>query len=158
MPSTLALIATALLALCLGLAGGWMLGIRQRSKRDVILDLEARLEKALESRADYEAEVAEHFATTAQLLNRLTEDYRAVYGHLAEGARDLCDGDVDIALPSAMTNDDAELSSLSGDNTQPLDYAPRRSPDEQGQLSEAFGIERETVVVPPIFDKVAGSR
>ena len=158
MPSTLALIATALLALCIGLAGGWMLGLRQRSKRDVILDLEARLEKALEGRADYEAEVAEHFATTAQLLNRLTEDYRAVYGYLAEGARELCDGDVDIALPGNMANDDAELPAASGDTMQPLDYAPRRSPDEQGQLSEAFGLERETVVVPPIFDNVANGR
>ena len=73
MPSVAILIATAVLSLGVGLAGGWLLGMRRKSKRDVIMDLEARLERAIESRADYEAEVAEHFATTAQLLNRSCE-------------------------------------------------------------------------------------
>ncbi len=37
------------------------------------------------------------------------------------------------------------------DVTQPLDYAPRKTPDEQGQLSETFGLERsaETATVEP---------
>ena len=144
MPATLILVATAIIALGIGLAVGWTLGLRRKSKRDVILDLEHRLERALESRADYEAEVAEHFAQTAQLLNRMTEDYRAVYSHVASGADKLCDGEIKMppAALSAAPDDDAEIPPTMIDVVQPLDYAPRKDPDEQGQLSETFGMEK----------------
>ena len=145
MPSVAILTATALLGLGIGLAVGWLLGMRRKSKRDVILDLEARLERAIESRADYEAEVAEHFAKTAQLLNRMTQDYREVYNHLASGADNLCDGEVNI--PSATTlletaEDGQEVPGNLVDVVPPLDYAPRKSPDETGQLAETFGLDR----------------
>lgn len=145
MPSVAILTATALLGLGIGLAAGWLLGMRRKSKRDVILDLEARLERAIESRADYEAEVAEHFAKTAQLLNRMTQDYREVYSHLASGADTLCDGEVSI--PSAKTlletpDDGQEVPGNLVDVVPPLDYAPRKSPDETGQLAETFGLDR----------------
>ena len=29
------------------------------------------------------------------------------------------------------------------DPAQPLDYAPKKSPDEAGQLSEEFGLEKD---------------
>ena len=143
MPSALVLVAVALIALAAGLALGWTLAGRKRSKRDVIIDLETRLERALESRADYEADVAEHFAETAQLLHKLTNDYRAVYSHLASGADKLCDGEVTIS-PAALENvtEAADIPAQLVDVMQPLDYAPRKTPDEQGQLSETFGLEK----------------
>ena len=143
--TTATLIATALLALCIGLAVGWAMGLRRKSKRDVIIDLETRLERALESRADYEAEVAEHFARTAELLNRMTEDYQQVYSHLASGADKLCEGSVDIPSSASLLADRSDDEALSADvidTLQPLDYAPRKSPDEQGQLSETFGLDK----------------
>jgi uncharacterized protein len=143
MPSALILVAVGLIALAAGLAIGWILAGRKRSKRDVIIDLETRLERALESRADYEADVAEHFAETAQLLNKLTNDYRAVYSHLASGAEKLCDGEVNISS-AALENvtETADIPAQLVDVMQPLDYAPRKTPDEQGQLSETFGLEK----------------
>jgi len=155
MPATAILVATALVALGIGLAAGWTLGLRRKSKRDVILDLEHRLENALESRADYEAEVAEHFAQTAKLLNRMTEDYRAVFGHLAAGADKLCDGQVNISsttLASAL-EDKAEIPASMIGVVQPLDYAPRKSPDERGQLSESFGMDKTDAELPFQTDK-----
>lgn len=152
MSSTLVMVAIALLALGAGLAVGWTMGTRKRSNRDVVQELESRLERALESRADYEAEVAEHFGQTAQLLNKLTDDYRAVYNHLAAGADKLCDGEVTIPPASLeRQGDGAEIPAHMIDVTQPLDYAPRKTPDEQGQLSETFGLERtaETAAVEP---------
>ncbi len=145
MPSVAILTATALLSLGVGLACGWLLGIRRKSKRDVILDLEARLERAIESRADYEAEVAEHFATTAQLLNRMTRDYREVYNHLATGADSLCDGEVTIPSAATLLETPSDTQEVPGNLVgvvPPLDYAPRKSPDEKGQLSETFGLDR----------------
>ena len=145
MPSVAILTATALLSLGVGLVCGWLLGIRRKSKRDVILDLEARLERAIESRADYEAEVAEHFATTAQLLNRMTRDYREVYNHLATGADSLCDGEVTIPSAATLLETPSDTQEVPGNLVgvvPPLDYAPRKSPDEKGQLSETFGLDR----------------
>lgn len=143
MPATAILIATAVIALGAGIAGGWFMGRRQRDNADTVLELEARLEKALESRADYEAEVAEHFAQTAELMHRLTEDYRSVYNHLAKGASSLCDGAVDMPTPSLEAAEEAqEIPASLLDVSQPLDYAPRRNPEEQGQLSETFGLDR----------------
>lgn len=143
MSPTLIIVATALIALSVGLLVGWLMGSRRRSKRSVILDLENRLERALESRADYESEVSEHFARTAQLLDRMTDDYKAVYNHLAGGADKLCDGAVNIppAALGAPSEDEAEIPPNIVDIMQPLDYAPRKDPSEQGQLSETFGLE-----------------
>lgn len=145
MPPIATLTAVALLALGLGIACGWTLGVRRKSKRDVIIDLETRLERAMESRADYEAEVAEHFARTAELLNRMTQDYRDVYNHLASGAESLCDGEVNLPPAGTLLADDTDPQEIPGrlvDVVQPLDYAPRKSPDEKGQLSESFGLDR----------------
>jgi len=151
MSSTLAMVAIALLALGAGLAVGWTMGTRKRSNRDVVIELETRLERALESRADYEAEVAEHFGQAAQLLNKLTDDYRAVYNHLAAGADKLCDGEVTIPPASLVRQGDgAEIPAHMSDITQPHDYAPRKAPDEQGQLSETFGLERSNEDTPSV--------
>ncbi|MBT3460489.1 MAG: DUF1043 family protein [Halieaceae bacterium] len=145
MPSGAILIATALLGAGIGLGCGWLLGIRKKSKRDVIIDLESRLERAHESRADYEADVAEHFAKTARLLSRMTEDYREVYTHLAAGADSLCDGEIEIPNAKTLLDTNSSNQEIPGnlvDVIPPLDYAPRKSPDEKGQLSETFGLDR----------------
>jgi len=39
----------------------------------------------------YKESVTDHFQTTANLLNGMTEQYRAVYQHMASGAQNLCD-------------------------------------------------------------------
>ena len=130
-----------------GLIGGglgWYLALSSRSdnKRRLIMDLENQLDQARQSRADYEAEVSEHFAQTADLLHKLTDDYRAVYTHLAKGADQLCGDQVNLSAaalnaPSDSSEDQAPWSEVA----QPLDYAPKK-PDEQGQLSETFGLDR----------------
>ncbi len=39
----------------------------------------------------YRGKVDAHFATTNELLQRMTEQYREVYAHMASGARELCE-------------------------------------------------------------------
>ena len=85
----------------------------------------------------------------------MTEDYRAVYGHLAAGADKLCDGQVNISpttFASAL-EDNAEIPANMIGVVQPLDYAPRKSPDEQGQLSESFGMDKTDDELPFQADK-----
>ena len=118
----------------------WAMSSRGDNKRRLILDLQTQLEQASRSRADYEAEVAEHFSQTADLLHKLTDDYRAVYTHLADGAQQLCGDQVNIAEAAiTATADDAKPHLV--EVAQPLDYAPKK-PDEQGQLSETFGLDK----------------
>ena len=71
---------------------GWYSALASRgdNKRKIILELESQLDQARQNKVDYEAEVTEHFARTADLLNKLTDDYRSVYTHLANGADQLC--------------------------------------------------------------------
>lgn len=142
MSPTMILVLTAVVALLIGGGFGWLLGSRRRGKRDVVVDLENRLEQAIEARADYEAEVTEHFSRTAELLNQLTQNYSAVYNHLATGADTLCEGNVAIAGLAVTGGADQELPANLVDMTQPLDYAPRSEAETEGQLSERFGLEK----------------
>ena len=121
---------------------GWYVAMNNRgdNKRKVIMDLESQLDQAAQSRADYEAEVAEHFAQTADLLHKLTDDYRAVYTHLADGAEQLCGDQVSIS-EAALTAPAEDTKPHLVEVAQPLDYAPKK-PDEQGQLSETFGLDK----------------
>ena len=141
MYSMINLIFTLLLGGAMGGVVGWYLATNGRgdNKRKLILELETQLEQASQSRADYEAEVAEHFSETADLLHKLTDDYRAVYTHLAEGAQQLCGDQVSIA-EAALTAPVEDAKPHLVEVAQPLDYAPKK-PDEQGQLSETFGLD-----------------
>jgi len=42
---------------------------------------------------NYKEDVTEHFQTTARLMQELTEQYRTVYKHMANGAIKLCDAE-----------------------------------------------------------------
>lgn len=136
------LVFALLLGGAIGVVAGWYLAMNTRgdNKRKLILDLETQLEQASQSRADYEAEVAEHFSETADLLHKLTDDYRAVYTHLAEGAQQLCGDQVSIA-EATLTAPEEDTKPHLAEVAQPLDYAPKK-PDEQGQLSETFGLDK----------------
>ena len=123
---------------------GWYSALASRgdNKRKIILELESQLDQARQNKVDYEAEVTEHFSRTADLLNKLTDDYRSVYTHLANGADQLCGDQISMSEPalSAPPHDETDKPQLV-EVAQPLDYAPKK-PDEQGQLSETFGLEK----------------
>ncbi len=91
----------------------------------------------------YRENVGEHFGMTAELVQQMTESYRDVYQHLANGAQELCSGDIANKLLPASK--DAVFGSASGDNTlhPPRDYAPKQNPAQTGALSEEFGIEKK---------------
>lgn len=84
----------ALLALIAGLAGGFFIGRSTNAgvKRSMQLDHELREARTELDR--YRTQVVEHFTTTANLVNKLSADYRAVHDHLARGAQELARGQV----------------------------------------------------------------
>jgi uncharacterized membrane-anchored protein YhcB (DUF1043 family) len=141
MYSLVNLIIALIIGGAIGSLIGWYSALASRgdNKRKIILELESQLDQARQNKVDYEAEVTEHFSRTADLLNKLTDDYRSVYTHLANGADQLCGDQISMSEP-APPHDAAEKPHLV-EMAQPLDYAPKK-PDEQGQLSETFGLEK----------------
>ena len=144
MYSLVNLIIALIIGGAIGCLIGWYSALASRgdNKRKIILELESQLDQARQNKVDYEAEVTEHFSRTADLLNKLTDDYRSVYTHLANGADQLCGDQISMSEPalSAPPHDATDKPQLV-EVAQPLDYAPKK-PDEQGQLSETFGLDK----------------
>jgi uncharacterized membrane-anchored protein YhcB (DUF1043 family) len=144
---TLMLSGAALLLL--GLALGAAMGRRTSSSEQKYRDVERKLDQVLQDKKLYEDEVVEHFTQTAQLLNKLTDSYRDVHNHLAQGAANLCQGEGPVSLEHLQgERDPAEIPEDLVHIQPPLDYAPKSSPDEKGTLHEEFGLERKTQPQP----------
>jgi len=129
--------------LLVGMLLGWLLGRRTSAANQKYRDVERKLDQVLQEKKVYEDEVVEHFTDTAKLLNNLTDSYRDVHNHLANGAAALCQGEGPAAL--GRLEDASEPHNKPNlDHIQPpLDYAPKTSPDEKGMLNEEFGLDRE---------------
>ena len=122
--------------------GWWAASQRKDNSADVIESLKREVEAAKAAHRSYEQSVTEHFAGTAQLLHRMQDDYRSIYSHIASGAQTLCDGDLgdQLALNEQQRSHQSFLEP--GEPAPPRDYAPKKSPDERGQLAEDFGLEK----------------
>lgn len=137
-------IVGAAAGLIVGLGLGLLLGQRSSPAGQKHREVERKLDQVLQDKKAYEDEVVEHFSDTARLLNTLTESYRDVHNHLARGAEDLCQGNGPVAIgQDTATTDPAEIPANLANVQQPLDYAPKTSPDEKGMLNEEFGIDKQ---------------
>ena len=114
--------------------------------------LEGQLEALQNEFRDYQDRVGDHFTTTARLINKLTDSYKDVHEHMANGAEELCeDEEVRNRLSDSLLSSNALLSGKinkrHNERTKPLeqpkDYAPKTNPDEKGALSEEFGVNPE---------------
>jgi uncharacterized protein len=138
----------------LGLLVGWATGRRTSAEAKKYRDIALKLDQVLQDKKAYEDNVVEHFTETAKLLNNLTESYREVHNHLAQGAASLCQGEGPVSLERLESRrDQAEIPAHLAHIQPPLDYAPKHSPDEKGMLNEEFGIEREPLTAAS--DKMA---
>ena len=134
---TVAIIAFSVFA---GIGIGVTFGRKGGRDSKRIRDLEEILEKERQKMDLYEKKVLTHFSQTAQLVNKLTDSYREVHTHLANGAEDLCQGkSSEIILQLEGINKEP---SIQEDIKPPLDYAPKTSPKQRGVLNESFGIEK----------------
>lgn len=134
-------IATCVLIIA-GIAG-FFIGRRTTAGSQQARELEKRLDQVTRDKQHFEDRVTEHFAETATRLNALTENYRAVHEHLAEGANTLCAGNLSVSVGRLDGRSDLDADLL---NVQPpRDYAPKASPAEKGMLNESFGLDRHDV-------------
>ena len=120
---------------------------------------------SLESRfKEYQAEVANHFDKTANLSQKLAQDYQEMQLHLAHSVESLVsDSDLRTKLLAEIQDKEAKKIELKDQDTvlaldkqelqvskqaqghvesMPKDYAPK-SPGDIGTLAEDFGIKRK---------------
>ena len=88
------------------------------------------LDQAREAEAGYKKKVVEHFYGTSDQLRELTLQYRAVFDHLAVGARELCPDEF-TALSGGL-----EPPALSGDLTQAAEAELSIEVDEASESAE----------------------
>ncbi|UTW03867.1 YhcB family protein [Amphritea atlantica] len=144
-----------------------------------------QLNEAQRDLSDYKEKVNGHFETTAELVNNLTESYKQVHQHLAQGSETLCMGEHAPAQLSSQPQpaisepvketaaEDKEPIPMVTEQTDtvteepevvepPRDYAIK-SPDEEGTLSEKYGLKKkpeadEDEEIPPLLkDHIPGN-
>jgi uncharacterized membrane-anchored protein YhcB (DUF1043 family) len=116
--------------------------LASRGKRNE--NLQAELDQLAERFTEYRDQVGQHFLQTSNLVQEMTQSYRAVYEHLASGAYHLCgeladtpslghesgaaQGDEPVAAEDNADYDELEeLSSLRNDIDSLLKESPRFS-------------------------------
>lgn len=140
----------AVAAFVLGTAGGFVLAylLVLRDKRSRVLEKE--LEKQKAEFEDHLQKVDEHFVRTSELFQEMTQNYRAVYEHLAAGANELCSDEV-VTQRLAQV-DDAPLVERkgAGDSAPKGQEAEGRSPqgasgawEESDEAAPATGSAQE---------------
>ncbi|HBZ70464.1 MAG TPA: hypothetical protein DEP35_12340 [Deltaproteobacteria bacterium] len=144
----LAPLLLAILVLGAGALAGVLVGrssSRAAAKR--CRELEAELEASQAAFGKYRSEVGAHFGQTSELLRAMTHQYRAVYEHLAEGARTLCPDQVTslgAGLDRALLPEEAQRT---GEPTTRPTLAPR----EEGPNGPApsTGVESDELELDP---------
>ncbi|WP_428033533.1 YhcB family protein [Amphritea sp.] len=168
------LIAGALIGYLMGRSG-------DTSNQKKLVD---QLNDAQRDLSEYKEKVNNHFEKTAELVNNLTESYKQVHQHLAQGSETLCMGEHSPAQLSAHTqakisepvNSEAaeteEIPTVTEQITPaadepevvepPRDYAIK-GPDEEGTLSEKYGLKKKPEAddeeeIPPLLkDHIPGN-
>jgi uncharacterized membrane-anchored protein YhcB (DUF1043 family) len=79
-----------LITFVLGLAAGYALHYFRNPDHDRNKVLEAELEALRQESNRYRDQVTQHFQRTSELVQDMTQSYRAVYEHLASSSQQLC--------------------------------------------------------------------
>jgi uncharacterized membrane-anchored protein YhcB (DUF1043 family) len=141
---TYSLWIVGILGILLGIGLGSIVTYTLASRGSHNKNLQAELDQLAERFTEYREQVAQHFMQTSNLVQEMTQSYRAVYEHLASGAYRLCgedtetpslrhepgtasDDDMSLAETDADYDELEELSSLRNDIDSLLKESPRFS-------------------------------
>ena len=128
-----------------GAALGALLFKLYMSDEAKVKHLEEQLGTLSKEHEIYKSNVHNHFSNSADLLNRLTESYKDVYLHMADGARSLCPEYISSQL--ALSGDTRAL--LEKDRNPrplvpPLDYATPSETGSDDNLDDDYGFSKIT--------------
>jgi uncharacterized membrane-anchored protein YhcB (DUF1043 family) len=138
-----------ILSFLVGSAAGALLFKAFRSDEARVKELQMKLQALSEEHENYKSQVHGHFSNSARLLSQLTDSYREVYLHMADGAQSLCPDYISsqLSLPRDANplvgrgNAASNSGPAENDTAPPLDYATKSSPDQKGNLAEDFGLD-----------------
>ena len=142
--SRLILWLVGMLVLGIGIVLGVVIARRTLHKKTHIRDLEEQLSQSREELAEYRTQVDDYFMVTSELVDQMTASYRAVYMHLAEGARTLCSRDYEAAHLKLAESD--LFDTLPTDSEQEINGT--RTPAEEELVSETAGKGVEEAASP----------
>ena len=106
---TTSLWLTGIVFTALGLALGSIVTYLVVARNGRTRKLQDELDQLKDRFTDYRDQVTQHFMRTSELVQEITQSYRAVYEHLASGAQNLCGGQIE-----APHRNNAQTSSLGG--------------------------------------------
>lgn len=140
-----ALLIWVLGALIVGGVLGYFLATLLGSDNKRAQALETELEELKAQQDSYRKEVNAHFQETATLFQGMTDQYRAVYDHLARGAQSLCS---DHPTPPALDLPEARRLTETDDAPRTpgaMDSAtqPENSTDETPDAATASASDRD---------------
>ena len=124
---------------------GVIIGYLASKKMGASLKAQALLQQQIEAlqnqQQNYRSEVSDHFAETAQLFNQLTNSYRNVHNHLAEGAQKLAG---ESATNTLAALSDESRSALTAENDITLHNNDTIEIDNLGANIEDDELEKES--------------
>lgn len=135
----------ALGCLAAGLVLGYLIASKKVTDSGKVDELESHVQELQRHHAIYREEVSDHFNTTAELIQQMTDSYKDVYQHLANGAQGLCSEEVASKLLPTSSDSGFGLSISEDDEDglqAPKDYAPKLDPNRSGALAEDFGLDK----------------
>jgi uncharacterized membrane-anchored protein YhcB (DUF1043 family) len=119
---------TGILFTALGAMAGSIITYLVVARHGRTRKLQNELDQLKDRFTDYRDQVTQHFMRTSELVQEMTQSYRAVYEHLASGAQNLCGGQIE---------------------------APHRSSDEREALGAEDSVEALAGSAPD-YDDLAG--
>jgi uncharacterized membrane-anchored protein YhcB (DUF1043 family) len=135
--------ASAILFLIIGLAFGGALGYVLKNTDSKLQRRNDELKKQLDEKdadiAVYKQDVANHFLKTADLVNNMTDSYRQVHEHLAQGANALCSEQLGV-----QQLDIRQTTLLDKAEETATNEAADKPQDEQTSVEAAPGDENAT--------------
>lgn len=147
-------------AIVFAIGGGAGFFIARQIKDKRTLELEQQLQATQSKLSEYQDEVNRHFLKSSLLFNKLTDNYREVYEHLATGAQKLCKEKPvttalnlpDTKILSAAIAANPNAATVNEENMMPKVTAPalaetkhhapeQMSNEATGELTENLGVE-----------------
>jgi hypothetical protein len=124
------------------------------SRREV-KRLQAELDAARAEHQSYKGQVSSHFHKTAELVGVMTQSYKNVYDHLANGAQSLCDGPPALPAGFGESRMIADSSFVVGDETPEAGESSNAASEQEGPTAEQDA--REDVATSPSRDDGAAA-
>jgi uncharacterized membrane-anchored protein YhcB (DUF1043 family) len=124
---------TGIAGVLVGTACGIGIGLLlRRGHRQRVAELENELARLQSDFDGYRDKVNQHFLTTSELVQKMTDSYRDVYEHLAAGSEQLC--------RSPVTTPSLDFTE------QPvLEHPEQEPPAREGSVNESSDIEKDLV-------------